>query len=56
MTAALRKLGAVFYVRTNQPQTIMHLETHSVYGRTVSLSCMILQAELRNSSIPTTRG
>lgn len=35
----LRKLGAVLYVKTNQPQTIMHLETHSVYGRAVSKVC-----------------
>lgn len=29
--------GCVFYVRTTQPQTIMHLETVSVvYGRTVN--------------------
>ncbi|KAM0543450.1 hypothetical protein ACHAPJ_012314 [Fusarium lateritium] len=29
--------GCVFYVRTTQPQTIMHLETNSViYGRTVN--------------------
>lgn len=29
--------GCVFYARTTQPQTIMHLETHSnVYGRTVN--------------------
>lgn len=29
--------GAVFYARTTQPQTIMHLETNSnVYGRTVN--------------------
>lgn len=36
MITLLRKLGAVLYVKTNQPQTIMHLECHSVYGRTVS--------------------
>ncbi|OBZ79462.1 hypothetical protein A0H81_00077 [Grifola frondosa] len=34
MTSILRSLGTVFYVKTNQPQSIMHLETHSVYGRT----------------------
>lgn len=29
--------GCVFYVRTTQPQTVMHLETCSnVYGRTVN--------------------
>lgn len=33
----LWKEGCVFYVRTTQPQTIMHLETESnVYGRTVN--------------------
>ncbi|KDQ52322.1 hypothetical protein JAAARDRAFT_163030 [Jaapia argillacea MUCL 33604] len=36
MTSILRRLGAVFYVKTNQPQTIMHLESHSVYGRTLN--------------------
>lgn len=32
----LRKLGAVFYCKTNQPQGIMHLETVSPYGRTLN--------------------
>ncbi|KZT62249.1 amidase [Calocera cornea HHB12733] len=36
MTSILRELGAVFYVKTNQPQSIMHLETHSMYGRTLN--------------------
>ncbi|KAH7905824.1 amidase signature domain-containing protein [Hygrophoropsis aurantiaca] len=36
MTAVLRSLGAVFYVKTNQPQTIMHLECQSCYGRTLN--------------------
>ncbi|KAH7920550.1 amidase [Leucogyrophana mollusca] len=36
MTRILRSLGAVFYVKTNQPQTIMHLESHSCYGRTLN--------------------
>lgn len=36
MTRILRSLGAVFYVKTNQPQTIMHLESHSFYGRTLN--------------------
>ncbi|KII85160.1 hypothetical protein PLICRDRAFT_116709 [Plicaturopsis crispa FD-325 SS-3] len=36
MTSILRELGAVFYVKTNQPQTVMHLESHSVYGRTLN--------------------
>ncbi|KAF9243168.1 amidase signature domain-containing protein [Melanogaster broomeanus] len=36
MTKILRELGAVFYVKTNQPQTIMHLECQSCYGRTLN--------------------
>jgi amidase len=36
MIAILRKAGAVFYCKTNQPQTIMHLETTSHYGRTLN--------------------
>ncbi|KAH7909595.1 amidase signature domain-containing protein [Hygrophoropsis aurantiaca] len=36
MTRILRRLGAVFYVKTNQPQTIMHLESQSCYGRTLN--------------------
>ncbi|KAI0538044.1 amidase signature domain-containing protein [Xylaria digitata] len=33
----LRDAGAVFYVRTTQPQTLMHLETRSnLYGTTVN--------------------
>lgn len=36
MVSILRGLGAVFYVKTNQPQTIMHLETTSHYGRTLN--------------------
>lgn len=35
MVAILRSLGAVFYCKTNQPQTIMHLETDSLWGRTL---------------------
>ena len=39
----LRELGAVLYVKTNQPQTIMHLETHSWHGRSVSTTgCFML--------------
>lgn len=34
--AILRKQGAVFYCKTNQPQGIMHLETVSPYGRTLN--------------------
>ncbi|KAF9235627.1 amidase signature domain-containing protein [Melanogaster broomeanus] len=36
MTKILRELGAVFYVKTNQPQAIMHLESQSCYGRTLN--------------------
>ncbi|KAJ8595109.1 amidase signature enzyme, partial [Rhizopogon salebrosus TDB-379] len=36
MASILRSLGAVFYVKTNQPQTIMHLETQSTYGRVLN--------------------
>ncbi|KPI38833.1 putative amidase [Cyphellophora attinorum] len=32
----LREAGAVFYVKTNQPQSIMHLETDSFWGRTLN--------------------
>ncbi|KAM0282489.1 hypothetical protein ACHAQH_003003 [Verticillium albo-atrum] len=36
MTAILRSMGAVFYCKTNQPQAIMHLETDSLWGRTLN--------------------
>ncbi|KAL5115609.1 hypothetical protein ACEQ8H_006496 [Pleosporales sp. CAS-2024a] len=36
MVAMLRKMGAVFYCKTNQPQAIMHLESTSHYGRTLN--------------------
>ncbi|KAH7928659.1 amidase [Leucogyrophana mollusca] len=36
MTGILRRLGAVFYVKTNQPQGIMTMECHSFYARTVN--------------------
>ncbi|KAH7928818.1 amidase [Leucogyrophana mollusca] len=36
MTSILRRLGAVFYVKTNQPQGIMTLECNSFYGRTLN--------------------
>ncbi|CAO2647313.1 Nn.00g082350.m01.CDS01 [Neocucurbitaria sp. VM-36] len=36
MVSILRSMGAVFYCKTNQPQTIMHLETTSHYGRTLN--------------------
>ncbi|KAF2251569.1 general amidase-like protein GmdB [Trematosphaeria pertusa] len=36
MVAILRSLGAVFYCKTNQPQSIMHLETTGHYGRTLN--------------------
>lgn len=32
----LRKAGAVFYCKTNQPQAIMHLESDSHFGRTLN--------------------
>ncbi|KAH7905825.1 amidase signature domain-containing protein [Hygrophoropsis aurantiaca] len=36
MTSILRQLGAVFYVKTNQPQGKMTMECHSFYARTVN--------------------
>ncbi|KAH7029252.1 acetamidase [Microdochium trichocladiopsis] len=36
MVGILRRLGAVFYCKTNQPQTLMHLETDSLWGRTIN--------------------
>ncbi|KAK4701287.1 amidase, partial [Phenoliferia sp. Uapishka_3] len=36
MVATLRSLGAVFFVKTNQPQAIMTLECSSAYGRTLN--------------------
>lgn len=36
MMAILRAAGAVFYCKTNQPQSIMHLESTSVWGRTLN--------------------
>ncbi|KAJ4377579.1 hypothetical protein N0V83_000406 [Neocucurbitaria cava] len=36
MVSILRRMGAVFYCKTNQPQLIMHLETTSHYGRTLN--------------------
>lgn len=36
MISIFRKAGAVFYCKTNQPQTIMHLETDSHWGRTLN--------------------
>lgn len=36
VVAILRRLGAIFYCKTNQPQHIMHLETVSPYGRTLN--------------------
>lgn len=36
MVRILREAGAIFYVKTNQPQTIMHLETDSHWGRTLN--------------------
>ncbi|KAI8648980.1 Amidase domain-containing protein [Fusarium keratoplasticum] len=35
--ASLRKLGAVVFARTNQPQSLMHVETsNNIYGATVN--------------------
>ncbi|KAI1614223.1 amidase signature domain-containing protein [Exophiala viscosa] len=36
MISIFRKAGAIFYCKTNQPQTIMHLETDSHWGRTLN--------------------
>lgn len=36
MMAILRRAGAVFYCKTIQPQSIMHLESVSVYGRVLN--------------------
>ncbi|PNS18380.1 hypothetical protein CAC42_6197 [Sphaceloma murrayae] len=36
MISILRDLGAVFYVKTNQPQGIMHLESDSHVGRVLN--------------------
>lgn len=36
MVEILRSLGAVFYCKTNQPQTIMHLESDSHWGRVLN--------------------
>ncbi|KAF4954717.1 hypothetical protein FSARC_12028 [Fusarium sarcochroum] len=36
IVASLRSLGAVFYCKTNQPQSLMHLETDSHWGRVLN--------------------
>lgn len=36
MVEILRNAGAVFYCKTNQPQTIMHLESDSHWGRVLN--------------------
>lgn len=36
LVAILRKLGAVFYCKSNQPQSLMHLESVSPYGRVLN--------------------
>lgn len=36
MVNILREAGAVFYCKTNQPQSIMHLESTSHFGRTLN--------------------
>ncbi|KAK7211208.1 hypothetical protein V2G26_018386 [Clonostachys chloroleuca] len=36
LIAILRDAGAVFYCKTNQPQSLMHLESLSIWGRTLN--------------------
>ncbi|CRG84584.1 hypothetical protein PISL3812_01849 [Talaromyces islandicus] len=36
MVGILRNAGAVFYCKTNQPQTLMHLESDSIWGRVLN--------------------
>lgn len=36
IVAILRKAGAVFYCKTNQPQAIMHMDCSSHFGRTLN--------------------
>ncbi|KEF58779.1 uncharacterized protein A1O9_03622 [Exophiala aquamarina CBS 119918] len=36
MVSIMRKAGAVFYCKTNQPQAIMHMESSSHFGRTLN--------------------
>lgn len=36
MVSILRRLGAVFFCKTNQPQAVMHLECTGHYGRTIN--------------------
>lgn len=36
IVSILRKAGAVFYCKTNQPQAIMHMESSSHFGRTLN--------------------
>jgi amidase len=44
LVAILRSMGAVFYVKTNQPQGIMHGESQSFYQRTVNPNNINLSA------------
>lgn len=44
MVRILRAAGAVFYVKTNQPQAIMHLECSGFYGRTLNPNNINLSA------------
>ncbi|KAM0426358.1 hypothetical protein ACHAPT_008399 [Fusarium lateritium] len=36
LISILRNAGAVFYCKTNQPQSLMHLESLSIWGRTLN--------------------
>ncbi|KAI5460584.1 acetamidase [Mariannaea sp. PMI_226] len=36
MVDILRRMGAVFYCKTNQPQSLMHLESDSIWGRVLN--------------------
>lgn len=44
MVAILRNAGAVFYVKTNQPQALMHLESDSFLGRVLNPHNLSLSA------------
>ncbi|KAJ9150875.1 Amidase [Pleurostoma richardsiae] len=44
MMGILRRLGAVYYCKTNQPQSIMHLESVSPYGRVLNPYNIFLSA------------
>lgn len=55
MVRILRDLGAVFYVKTNQPQAIMHLEAQSTMGRTVRPFSLFSSQVLISSHSSSTR-